>query len=88
MYVAVVISSAYKHQSANPRAVGADVLEPHLERKSYTTASKTVRRIVCGGEADLACKSFESSVEERRGNGSKTGGGREEEERIIGIGRH
>ena len=87
MYVAVVISSAYKDLSANPRAVGADVLEPRLERKSCTTASKTMRRIVCRGEADLACKSFESSVEEGRSNRSKTGGGREEE-RIIGIGRH
>ena len=60
---------------------------PRLERESCTTASKTVRRIVCGGKADIANKSFESSGEEGRSNGSKTGGGREAEERIVGNGR-
>ena len=61
---------------------------PRLERESGTTPSKTMRRIVCRGEAELANKSFESSGEEGRGNGSKTGGGREAEERIVGIGGH
>ena len=61
---------------------------PHLKRESCATGSKTVRRIVCRGEADLANKSFESSGEEGRGNGSKMGGGREAEERIVRIGRH
>ena len=60
---------------------------PRLERESCTTASKTVRRI-CGGEADLANKSFESSGEEGCSNRSKTGGGREAEERIVGNGRN
>ena len=59
-----------------------------MECESCTTASKTVRRIACRGEADLANKSFESSGEEGRGNRSKTGGSREAEERIIGIGGH
>ena len=53
---------------------------PHLKRESCATGSKTVRRIVCRGEADLVNKSFERSGEES--------GGREAEERIVGIGRH
>ena len=59
-----------------------------MERESCTTASKTVRRIVCGGQADLANKSFESSGEEGRCDGSRTGGSREAEERFVGHGRH
>ena len=59
-----------------------------MERESCATASKTVRRIVCRSEAELANKSFESRGEEGRGDRSNVGGGREVEERIVGIGRH
>ena len=49
---------------------------PCLERKRCATASKTVRRVVCRYEAELANKSFESGSEEGRGG------------RIVGMGRH
>ena len=61
---------------------------PRLECKSCTATSKTMRRIVCRGEAELANKLFKSSGEECRGNGRKTGGGMEAEERIVGLGGH
>lgn len=84
----VVIGSAYKRQCANPRADGANVLEPHLESKSCSITSKTVRRIVCRREAELANKLFESHSEEGRGYRSEAGGSKEAEEKIIGIGWH
>ena len=39
-----------------------------MESKSCATTSKTVRRIVCRGEVELANKSYESRGEEGRGD--------------------
>ena len=41
---------------------------PCLERKLAPTKSKTVRRVVCRGEVELANKSYESRGEEGRGD--------------------
>ena len=60
---------------------------PCLERESCTTASKTVRRIVCRGEAELANKSFEHCSEEGRGDRNEAGFSRKAEG-IVGIGGH
>lgn len=81
----VVIGSAYKRQYANPRADGANVLEPHLESKSCSITSKTVRRIVCRSEAELANKLFESHSEEGRRYRSEAGGSKEAEEKSSGL---
>ena len=59
-----------------------------LERKSCTTTSKTVRRMVCRGEAELANKSFECGSEEGCGDRNEASFSRKAEEMIVGIGGH
>ena len=61
---------------------------PCLERKCCATTSTTVRRVVGGGEAELANNSFKSRSEEGRGDRSKAGCSRKAEERIVRMGRH
>ena len=50
VHVAVLMDSAYKRQSANPHAVGANVLEPLVGTEKLCLR---VRRIACSGEAGV-----------------------------------